>query len=250
MRNFSVALFALVFGLTSARAQWSITSTTSDFSNGRVVEHRHVVARSGAGDEATIDLAIFSAKTATLRVIDNTNANDSLADTMRRDTCIAGVNGGYFDPNYAPVGLMISDGRVIKPLQKARLLSGVVSATKDNVRVQRAAEFSMKSKPLNARQCGPFLVDQGSAIAGLNSDRTARRTFVVTLSDGRAAIGNCSYVTLSELASLLAMPELKIQRAMNLDGGSSSGFWFAGEKGIVSISEQKDVRDFLAIVPR
>jgi hypothetical protein len=37
---------------------------------------------------------------------------------------------------------------------------------------------------------------------------------------------------------------------MNLDGGSSSGFWFSGEKGIVSISEQKDVRDFLAIVPR
>ena len=43
---------------------------------------------------------------------------------------------------------------------------------------------------------------------------------------------------------------MKIQRALNLDGGSSSGFWFNGQAGVVSIREQKRVRDYLAIVAR
>jgi hypothetical protein len=37
---------------------------------------------------------------------------------------------------------------------------------------------------------------------------------------------------------------------LNLDGGSSSAFWFAGEHGVLSISELKTVRDFVAVVPK
>ena len=70
----------------------------------------------------------------------------------------------------------------------------------------------------------------------------------------RAAIGFCSEVTLAQLGKILAMrdlaPELKAQRALNLDGGSSSAFWFAGERGPFSIPEQKTVRDFVAVVSK
>jgi hypothetical protein len=45
--------------------------------------------------------------------------------------------------------------------------------------------------------------------------------------------------------------DLKIQRALNLDGGSSSAFWFAREKGSAfSIREQKPVRDFVGVVAK
>lgn len=213
-----------------------------------------MVATSAAGDEATLDVAIFSPKTATLRVIDDPESNSELATLMQREHGIAGVNGGYFDPGHAPVGLLVSDGRVVAPQQKARLLSGVVSAGNGRVQVQRAAEFSLKSRPTAARQCGPFLVEGGRAIPGLNNERGARRTFVVTTSGERAAIGFCSHVTLAELGALLATPgvlgDAKVQRALNLDGGSSSGFWFAGERGAFSISEQKTVRDYLVVVPK
>jgi hypothetical protein len=57
------------------------------------------------------------------------------------------------------------------------------------------------------------------------------------------------------LAKILATTQFagdsKIERALNLDGGSSSAFWFARENGSAfSIPEQKTVRDFVAIVPR
>jgi uncharacterized protein YigE (DUF2233 family) len=218
------------------------------------VEHRHVVLEeANSGAHATLDLALFSAKTATLRIIDDPSASNSLAAVMRRENCVAGTNGGYFDPDYAPVGLLVSDGQTIAPLRKARLLSGVVSVVNGRVRIKRTAEFSMKTKPSAARQCGPFLLERSQPIAGLNETRSARRTFVATDGADSVALGYCSAVTLSQLAAVLATPlpgELKIQRALNLDGGSSSGFWFAGETGVSSISEQKSVRDFLAVVPK
>lgn len=255
MGTLKVALVAIVALTRSAAADWQVASTANERSTVAGVEHRRVVANDPATSaHATLDLALFSTKTETLRVIDDPSASFSLAEVMRRENCIAGVNGGYFDPEDAPVGLSISDGRVLAPLRKARLLSGVVSVVNGHVRIQRPAEFSMKSKPTNARQCGPFLVENGKAIAGLNDTRAARRTFVVTSGNERAAIGYCSGVTLAQLAKLLTTqglaPEFKVQRALNLDGGSSSGFWFAGEKGAFSIREQKSVRDFLAVVAK
>jgi hypothetical protein len=51
----------------------------------------------------------------------------------------------------------------------------------------------------------------------------------------------------------LATPlgDFKIQRALNLDGGSSSAFWFRKNDGSAfSIAEEKTVRDFVGIVAK
>ena len=126
--------------------------------------------------------------------------------------------------------------------------------TKGRLELLRAAEYSSRKTATAALQCGPFLVDGGAAVSGLNNTRPARRTFVLTTGSDRAAIGFCSPVTLAQLGEILATvrltPDLKVQRALNLDGGSSSAFWFAGERGVFSIPEQKTVRDFVVITPR
>jgi len=157
------------------------------------------------------------------------------------------VNGGYFDPENAPVGLLISDGKLIAPLRKARLLSGVLAVSKARIELLRSGEYSSRKNVIAAVQSGPFLVDGGTAVAGLNDTKSARRTVVLTSGSDRAGIGFSSAVTLAELGEILAMPNLKIQRALNLDGGSSSAFWFNGERGVTSIAEQKTVRDFVVI---
>lgn len=236
MRKVLLALFAL--------ASFALT-THAEFSADGLVEHRHLEMNG-----ATIELAIFSPKSVQLRVIDDAQANSSLAAQMQLTGAAAGVNGGYFDPDYKTVGLLVSDGRVLAPLQKAKLLSGVVCLTSDRLQILRTAAFSLRSKPSAARQCGPFLVERGRAIPGLNNTRSARRTFVVTMTNGRAALGFSSPVTLAQLATSLSAPELGVQNALNMDGGSSSGFWFKGASGVNYIAERKTVRDYLALVPR
>lgn len=219
-----------------------------------MVHWKTTAAESESGAQATLHLAIFSPKTASLRVIDGAESRPSLAETMERENAIAGVNGGYFDGDHKPLGLLISDGRMIAPMRKAKLFSGVVSAVSGRLQIQRTAEYLPKAKPAAARQCGPFLVDRGVPVPGLNATRAARRTFVANAGSETAAIGYSSHLTLAQVSEVLAtpgvIPEVKLQRALNLDGGSSSAFWFSDGGAAFSIREQKTVRDFIAIVPR
>lgn len=246
---------ALCLFVASARGEWSVVSTETEKGSSTSVERRHVVlTESGTGDSATLEIAGFANKAATVRVIDNPAGEDDLAAAMRRSRALAGVNGGYFDPQNAPVGLVISDGKMIAPFRKARLLSGVLVVTKSRVELLRSAEYSPRKNASAALQCGPFLVDGGVPVPGLNNTRAARRTFFFTSGPDRAGMGYCSHVTLAQLGEILATPRLagdgKIQRALNLDGGSSSAFWFSGKDGPFSISEQKMVRNFVVIAPK
>jgi exopolysaccharide biosynthesis protein len=246
------ALLLLAVAAT-AHADWTIRTTDSEAGRGGIL-HRHIVLENASGNEsAVVDLAILSAKSCTLRVIDNPNG-ETLSDTMR-EKCAAGVNGGYFSADFGPIGLLVSDGKMIAPLQRARLLTGVLSASARGVQILRVREFSRRAKIEAAVQCGPFLVDHDERVRGLNDSTSARRTFVATGTDDRALLGVCSEISLAELAAILTTTRLadhlKIQRALNLDGGSSSAFWFARENGSAfSIREQKSVRDFVAVVPK
>jgi uncharacterized protein YigE (DUF2233 family) len=173
---------------------------------------------------------------------------------MEQTKCLAGVNGGYFDPNFAPIGLRVVDGKTLAPLLRARLLTGILTASSRGIQIVRLPEFSRKQKLDTAIECGPMIVDLGTKVRGLDDTRFARRTFVAVDRSDRAALGFCSEATLAGLARILASQfasDFKIQRALNLDGGSSSGFWFKRKDGSdFSISEQKSVRDFVAVAPK
>jgi len=247
----ALLLFAVA---ATAHAEWTIRSSDSEPGRNGIA-HRHVVLENAsANGSAVLDLAIFSAKSCTLRVIDNPTG-ETLSDTMPREKCAAGVNGGYFSADFAPIGLLTSGGRMIAPLQRARLITGVLSASARGVQILRVREFSRREKISAAVQCGPFLVDHYELVRGLDDSTAARRTFAATITNDRALLGVCSEISLAELAAILTTTrladDLKMQRALNLDGGSSSAFWFARETGgAFSIREQKPVRDFVAVVPK
>ena len=249
----NAALLLLVVAAT-AHADWAIRSTDSEPGRGGIAHH-HVVLEDASGNKnATVDVAIFSGKSFTLRVIDNPSG-DSLSKTMPGAKCVAGVNGGYFGPDFAPIGLLISDGRMIAPLQRGRLITGVLSASPRGVQIQRVREFSRPEKVGAAVQSGPFLVDHYQRVRGLDDSAAARRTFAATAMNDRALLGVCSEISLAELSAILTTNRLagdfRIERALNLDGGSSSAFWFARENGSAfSIDEQKSVRDFVGIVAK
>ena len=252
--RFRCALFFFVVAAT-AHAHWTILSSASEPGRGGAVHKLVVLENAAGGGRITADLAVFSAKSCTLRVLQNEGGANSLGEMMRHENCLAGVNGGYFNEGFAPIGLRIVNGQMITPLQRARLITGVLVASPSGVQIVRTSEFSPRLRATTAIQCGPFLVDRGERIRGLNESHLARRTFAATTSSSRALVGVCSEISLAELAKILATTsfadDLKIERALNLDGGSSSAFWFARENGSAfSISEQKPVRDFVGIVPK
>jgi exopolysaccharide biosynthesis protein len=240
--------------VTTARAEWKIVSAESEPGRGGI-EHRQVIVEdTAAGQHVTLDVAVFSAKSTGLRVIDNPDGQ-SLAAVMKREKNVCGVNGGYFDPDFKPIGLRVADGTTFSPSRRARLITGILLQSDRGIDVVRVSEFSRTKKLSAAIQSGPFLVEGNKRIRGLNDSQLARRTFAGTATNDRAFLGVCSGVSLAELANILATTPIaadsKTRRAMNLDGGSSSAFWFAREDGSAfSISGRKPVRDFVAVVPK
>jgi uncharacterized protein YigE (DUF2233 family) len=213
-----------------------------------------VVEDTTTDQRVTVDVAVFSAKSTALRVIDNPDGQ-SLASVMKRENYACGVNGGYFDSNFKPIGLRVADGATFSPLRRARLITGILLQSDRGIDVVRVSEFSGTKKIIAAIQAGPFLVDGSKRIRGLNDSQLARRTFAGIATNDRAFLGFCSDVSLSGLADMLATAPIgadsKTRRAMNLDGGSSSAFWFAREDGSAfSISGRKPVRDFVGVVPK
>lgn len=238
----------------SAQADWKIVSAESEPGQGGI-EHRHVVVEDAATSQRVIlDVAVFSAKSTALRVIDNPDGQ-SLGAVMKREKYACGVNGGYFDTEFKPIGLRVADDARFSPLRRARLITGILLQWDRGIDVVRAGEFYRTKKLIAAVQAGPFLVEGNKRIRGLNDSQLARRTFAGIAMNDRALLGVCSDVALAQLANVLAttsiVPNSKIRSAMNLDGGSSSAFWFAREDGSAfSIAGRKPVRDFVAVAPK
>ncbi|MEI9898046.1 MAG: phosphodiester glycosidase family protein [Chthoniobacter sp.] len=104
-----------------------------------------------------------------------------------------------------------------------------------------------------ALQAGPFLVEHGKPIVGLEATKGAARTVVFQDAKGHCGFLICKSTTLAAMADVLAtasiFPEGKIVRAMNLDGGTSTALWVRGTPAFYA-HEWKSVRDYLAIMPR
>jgi len=252
MSKLSGLIFGALVIAQAASAQWQVASSTNEKSAVSGVEHWHVNLREVTrNEEATFEVAFFGAKSANLKVIDNAAESESLAQAAARENCVAGVNGGYFDPNFKPLGLRVNASVMTTPLAHSRLLTGIFCASSRGFQILRLAE-PLPKKCIAAIECGPFLVDHGAAVMGLDDRRLARRTFTAVTRPEGAALGVCtSAISLAELARALTALDLgrsKVWRALNLDGGSSSAFWFRRNDGsTVSISEVKSVRDFVGV---
>jgi uncharacterized protein YigE (DUF2233 family) len=183
---------------------------------------------------------------------DPENAYD-LASAARARGAVVAVNGGYFHPDRTPLGLRVRKGKEIHRLEKASLLSGLLTVIDRRIALLRVGEFRRSPGLQEAVQCGPFLVDAGKPVIGLNAIRRAKRTVIVEAAGKRFGLLVTSDISLAEAGAILAAPdilsEMKITRALNLDGGSSTGLWVAGEPPLY-LREIRNVRDFVGIVPR
>jgi hypothetical protein len=253
-------------GAPSAGADWRTEdqSPAQDPASPLVIE-RKVVAKADSSGSATprrIDLVWFHADHHTFRVIDNGPPDQgrygSLAEAMRRNGCLAGCNGGFFLENHEPSGLMIAAGVPTGRFGEGSLLSGLLlSSGRRNPYLLRRNEYDAgKFKATDLIQAGPTLVDRGAAVAGLSTRPARRRSFVLHDGDRWFALGVSESLSLAELGEVLAEPGFSparpVRRALNLDGGTSTGFYLARGPGggELAMEPLKRVRNFVGIVPR
>lgn len=206
-----------------------------------------------AGRAVRIQAVQFSTRKCRIEVLDNEPARESLEAALGRTGAFAGVNGGYFHDSFVPVGLMISQGKTVHPFERAKLLSGVLVVRGKSAALVRSAEFKLSDQVTDALQAGPFLLDKGVPVIGLNDEKLARRTVIACDDADQWAILLFSHVTLAQTAEILAnraiFPDIHFKRALNLDGGSSSAIWAATSPKPFSLRGFATVRNYVGIRP-
>jgi hypothetical protein len=258
-RSLIAAVWCL--GLLSAGngfAGWQVTQTERLNAPSGLEFVRHTVV--SGSKRAELHVVRFDSKRMTLAVMDNPEGALTLGSASLKRGAFAAVNGGYFHPDGTPLGLVVWQGREVHPLERARLLSGLVVVRGGRVSLLRTAEFKSEPMPAAALQAGPFLVDAGQPVKGLDGSRVAARTVVFVDSAGGCGLVACRNATLAETADILSDPlvlgsgqpgeesgKARVVRALNLDGGTSSGLWVAGKPPFYH-REIKAVRNYLAVV--
>lgn len=204
-----------------------------------------------------IDAFFFRSATYCLCILDEGDGHHfgSLRKALETAGCTAGVNGGYFadDDASSPLGLVIHRGQCLNPLAtRGFTVAGTLYDTGHGIYLERSSKLSHRlSQMQEAIQGGPFLIEQGRIIKGLNDTRRAPRTFVATDGRGQWCIAVTSSMTLHQLACWLeqgALSPFQVRTALNLDGGSSSAFYDKTSR--VSIPSGKPVRNYVGIKPR
>ncbi len=249
---FFAALLALLGNLEAGWEILSIQNLGHPAGGIQIVETR--LERKEPAATARLVGIVFENRSHTLRVVDSPKPGEaSLSSVLENKQAIGGVNGGYFEPDFTPVGLLVSQGKTRQKFKKAKLLSGILAVSpKGSISILRSHRFDPKPGAYReAIQCGPMLLEDAIPVPGLNSEKIARRTVAATGPGQRCGLIYITSVTLADAAEILTIPKVlggwSPTAALNMDGGSSSALW---ARDTISLPEIKRVRNFLEVVPR
>lgn len=232
-------LLLLLFPLVGQAQPWRNESVSQ---TGTLGHGATFVTKNLAGPcKAEMKLVFFDEKNCQMRVVANADAKSarSLQAIGHAEKALAACNGGYFHAggDFGPSGLEIAGGKRTGTYDDQPLFGALV------VRQGRGSlvwgqEFRDSPDITQALQCSPWLVSEGRVVplTQQGPDPRTNRTFILTDGEGRWAIGICRRVGLLELAHILITPgiisEMKVKRALNLDGGPSTSLWCRNEAGV------------------
>lgn len=159
-------------------------------------------------------------------------------------------NGGYFDESNRATALVIGDGQVFG--HSYTDFGGMfgVRAGGPFVRPLRGAPWRPEENLEQAVQGSPVLLQHGDeSYTAAGDEHRSRRTVIGQTASGEIVIVIAPQflLTLSELAAFLVQSGLGLQTALNLDGGSSTGYWAGGDDGMESLTPIPAV---VAVYPR
>jgi hypothetical protein len=181
---------------------------------------------------------------ARLRILDNPRKRP-LAELADRAGALAAWNGGFYEPDFSPSGLLVERGRTLSPLTE-RGGSGVWVQHGRRAAIVPRGRYHGTPAPDLAVQCGPILLERGG-VMGISSDRpptAARAAICVSTRRAPSLYVTWERITLHRLARILKAQHC--DTALNLDGGPSTGLWVRGRVGH---EPARAVRTVIALLP-
>lgn len=201
----------------------------------------------------TYAYGLIRTSAAHVKLIPNYGKRIDFATIFTSAHCTQGTSGGFYDTDYAPLGLVAVDGQIIQPAQPNELFNGYFLVNPDN-QASISAELFGGALRIGL-QSGPLLIQEGTPTTlHIKNDEHERR-IAVTVSKDNSIVFIAVYTAasvfegplLSDVPTIVQtignMESLTITDALNLDGGSASAFWSNDTK----LSELTPVGSLLCI---
>lgn len=215
------------------QAQWRLESSTDAAPLGHGATF--VIKTVSGPAKAELKLVFFEEKNCQIRVVANPDRKTAkpLDVIGREEKALVVCNGGYFHAggDFGSAGLEIAGGVRSDKFTGGEWV-GALMVRQGKASLVWENEFRDAPDITEFVQCSPWIVSDGRVVpvpAPKEPEQRNHRTFIMTDGSGRWAIGVCKRTGWLELAHLLVTPgiitEMKVQRALNLDGGPSTGLW-------------------------
>lgn len=205
----------------------------------------------------------FDSRSHRLRVIDQPQGPDSSYGTARDAAAahgaLAAMNAGFFTPEGKPLGLVVAAGKRSGAWNSASSLgSGIFAESASGPpSISRRGSPARFDGARELIQAGPLLVENGRLVTGLDREKPAVRSILITDGGHRWWMGKTSLCTLAALGEALssASPAAwPARHALNLDGGRSTDLFVSSRirggpfqhRGILN----RPVRNFLVLKAR
>ncbi|HEX5791575.1 MAG TPA: phosphodiester glycosidase family protein [Luteolibacter sp.] len=180
----------------------------------------------------------FDDRSHRLMVVDQAAGPGSLyrnaAHVAQTHAGLAAINGGFFTPQGEPLGLVIANGHKSGTWNGGSSLgSGLFCETAQGPMLVRSSRIGAGAAVncQQALQAGPWLVEAGQSVSGLDGQKQRERTIILWDGGHRWWIGCSSPCSLKELGQVLTRQsptDWPVHHALNLDGGSSCDLWVDG----------------------
>ena len=215
----------------------------------------------GAG--AAITVVVFNAGRYRVRIIDQPSgfplgarpvARTLAEERVTDPAAVVAINGGYFARDFRsdgldfrPDGLFRLAGVEQFPLSEKAVLSGILAVDGHGRAALLPRQADVAGYPA-AFQTGPFVVDPGGLPGVKTPGPVARRTVIATTDDERILVLVTAPLPLVAVSSLLVghaadFGVTRVERALNLDGGPSTGLAAQTTDGQVLLPELGPVRN-------
>jgi len=181
--------------------------------------------------------------------------NEETPSIIQREKCRLAINGGFYDKESKPLGMLVAEGEQINPNFKSPLLNGYIWLTRQGA--FGITDELPESEFKLALQSGPLLyLGGGESVLNTQNDKLSRRSLMAYLSTGEVL-----FMTIYDPESLFSGPKLNdlpsiltriasnedftVVDAINLDGGSSSVY----QDKQYQLGEYRPVKSLFCVSP-
>ncbi|MFH1452486.1 MAG: phosphodiester glycosidase family protein [Armatimonadota bacterium] len=191
------------------------------------------VKRASDNSKYTVYFIRFNPKKTELKVLPSDKYGDKITDVKtlaQKSGAFCVINGGFFDEDYNPLGLLITEGKILQYMPEYGNFA-VFCIKYNKPRVLHRRDFTYDGVA-EALQCSPRLMSDGVDTSGVcDLDKESRRSGIGIDSLGNIVIyatddsvfGGTSF---TDLRKIFRLSDINLSSVLSLDGGKSTQLYF------------------------